>query len=136
MMKTLQSDIEIKGFRAMVVAYGLMATSVFSLFVGPLAAYVIAEIKARDPEVDTWLVTHCRNIKEMFWLGTVAPSLVASMLWLSIGYKFFIADEPLTLGWQGVAFAVISTVVAGMLTLWSVYRFGKGVAALYDREPL
>lgn len=133
-MRSYQSEIESYGQRPILIAYALMATSLFSLFIGPLAAYVIARIKAGDERTETWLVSHCKNLIEVFWFGNVLPALLSGWVYFSLFYKVFLSDEAISMGWQSVALLVITTALLVGLSLWTVYRLAKGIAAFYDRE--
>lgn len=134
MVKSDQS----KGFRAFLLAYGLMASSVLSLFLGPVVALIIAGLKRNDPDTEDWLKSHCRNLQSIFVIGGVVPAIVGYIAWIAVGYGMVSTAQTghVELRWEIVAYAVWAALVILGTSIWSLYRFAKGIAALFDHEAV
>lgn len=134
---SVKSD-QSKGFRPVLLAYGLMASSVLSLFAGPVVALIIAGLKRNDPDTEDWLKSHCRNLQSIFVIGGVVPAIVGYIAWVLVGYGIVTTAQTghVELPWATVTYAAWAVLVTLVTSVWSLYRFAKGIAALYDHEEV
>lgn len=105
------------GFAILVGIAG--SATVVGSFVGSvpsIVAVILSYLKRRDAR-GTWLASHYRWQIRTFWFAIVWVALAALLFVTVIGIPF--------------AFAILLFV-----TVWLVYRIGKGWLRLLDRRPL
>src|SRR5215471_17883085 len=95
------------------------AATVIGSFVGslPSIAAVILNYAKRGDARGTWLASHYRWQIRTFWF---------TLLWALIGWALIIT----------VIGAVVGVPVLIALTLWLIYRIGRGWLRLRDRRPM
>lgn len=103
---------------AVVVAI-IGSATVIGSFVGsvPSIVAVILSYAKRGDARGTWLASHYRWLIRTFWLA---------VLWVGIAVVLFV-----TLVGIPLAFAIF-----GVITLWIVYRLGRGWLRLLDGRPM
>lgn len=105
------------GFAILVGIAG--SATVVGSFVGSvpsIVAVILSYLKRRDAR-GTWLASHYRWQIRTFWFAIVWVALAALLFVTVIGIPF--------------AFAILLFV-----TVWLVYRIGKGWLRLLDRRPM
>lgn len=103
---------------AVVVAI-LGSPTVVGSFVGSvpsLVAVVLSYVKRSDAR-GTWLASHYQWLIRTFWFA---------VLWVAIAVVLFATLI-------GIPLAIV---VFGVITLWIVYRLGRGWMGLLDRKPM
>jgi uncharacterized membrane protein len=95
------------------------AATVIGSFVGSLpslVAVVLNYVKRRDAR-GTWVDSHYRWQIRTFWFA---------LLWVLIGWSFILT----------IVGVVVGVPILIALTLWLMYRIGKGWLRLRDRRPM
>jgi uncharacterized membrane protein len=93
--------------------------TVIGAFVGSvpsLVAVVLSYVKRSDAR-GTWLASHYRWQIRTFWFA---------VLWVVVAVALFVTLV-------GIPLAIV---VFGVITLWIVYRLGRGWLRLLDRRPV
>ena len=94
------------------VEYLLLSLGVFTIFLSPIVAVILAHIKIDDVR-GTYLETHQRNIIRTFWY---------SILWTVIGFVTW--------------FFVVGIVILIINQIWILYRCIKGFIYLMDKKSI
>jgi uncharacterized membrane protein len=127
----MDTDREQRHVRWTQIIYGLHALSLVSGIVGvatvvgafltgwPSIIAVILNYVMRGEVRGTWLESHFRWQIRTFWYGLLWVSLCALFVIMTFGIGILIAWLPL-----------------GIVSLWFIYRIGRGWIALNDRRPM